>query len=128
MKIFKGNGEYIVDTNKLVELKSGTYGTIYPYEDKCLKVFKHVGYHKPSPIIAIKELSLPNFYKISSLLYNDDFKYIGYISDYYKPDDYNILENKEYLVNAINNMYEGILKLSERYTPCNADMQRFSCK
>ena len=115
MKIFKGNGEYIVDTDKLEELKHGTYGKIYPYEDnKCLKVFNNVGYHQSSPILTIKELSLPNFYKISDLLYNDDFKYVGYISDYYTPDDYNILENKEYLVNAINNMLEGIIKLTER--------------
>ncbi len=115
MKIFKGNGEYIFDDDNKDDVRHGTYGKIYPYNDnKCLKVFNNVGFHRPDPIITIKELSLPNFYKISDLLYNEDFKYIGYIADFYKPDDFNILDDKEYLVNAVNNIFNGIVTLTNR--------------
>ena len=109
MKIFKENGEYLVDTDELREISSGTYGTIYPYgEDKCLKKFKYVGYQQPDPIITIKNLSLANFYKIGDILYNEDFKYIGYISDFYRPDDFDILSDKEYLTCEVNNIYKSI--------------------
>ena len=113
--VYSSTGKYIINPDEKRVIDSGTYGTIYEYDkDTCFKVFKHQGIHKPDPIITLKELSLKNFYKIYDLLYDYNLEYTGYIMQYYKQEDFNILSDRDYLLDSVNGIYDGIMELTRR--------------
>ncbi len=113
MMVYSSDGKYIIDPNKQEEIEAGTYGKIYKYDDNtCFKVFKYEGFHKPDPIIMIKELSLKNFCKIYDLLYDQNLQYKGYIMKYYQQDGFDILSDKDYLLDSVNGIYDGIMELT----------------
>lgn len=110
MKVYSSDGKYIINPDEKEKMDYGTYGDIYKYNDEmCFKVFKHDGFHKPDPVLIVKDLNLKNFYKIIDLLYDQDLNYKGYIMQTYHKDDFNILSDKEYLLDSVNNMYDGIM-------------------
>ena len=114
--VYSDSGKYIIDVDEQKKIGSGTYGNLYKLDDDtCFKVFKSEGIHKRDPILTLKELDLKNFYKIYELLHNNNFVYAGYIMKYYKKDDTNILDNKEYLLDSVNNIYDGIIELTKNY-------------
>ena len=110
MKVYSSDGKYIIDVNESNKFDYGTYGNVFRYnEELSYKVFKHENIHKPDPIILLKNYKLENFNKIIDLLYNSKLEYSGYIMKHYEPDNFDILSNKEYLLNSVNNIYDGIM-------------------
>ncbi len=115
MKVYSSDGKYIIETDDMHIFDHGTYGNIYKYDDNtCFKVFKHIGFHKEEPIIVLKELELKNFNRIIDLLYDRNLQYAGYLTDFYQRDDFDILSDKEYLVDSVNNIYDGIMELTKK--------------
>ena len=110
MRVYSSDGKYIIDPEDKEQIDHGTYGNIYKLDDEtCFKVFKHDDYHKPGPVLVLKEFNLKNFYKIIDLLYDHNLRYKGYIMKTYPKDNFNILSDKDYLLDSVNNMYDGIM-------------------
>lgn len=110
MRVYSSDAKYIINPEEHEKINHGTYGDIYKYDDEtCFKVFKHEGFHKPGPVLVVKEFNLKNFYKIIDLLYDGNLNYTGYIMKTYQKDDFDILSDKEYLLYSVNNMYDGVM-------------------
>ena len=120
MKVYSSDAKYIIETDNYDVFDHGTYSNIYKLDDDtCFKVFKHENFHKPEPIILLKDLKLKNFYKIIDLLYDRNFIYSGYIMDYHQKDNYDILQYKELLVDSVNNINDGINELTKNFIQIN---------
>ena len=116
MKLYDSNGNYLIDTDNKESFNHGTYGKLYMYnDDTCLKIFNNPGFHNPKIIETLKEIELAYFYKIIELLYNENKKYAGYLCKYYNNTGYDILSNKDYLLDCINGLYNDIIELTRRY-------------
>ena len=109
MKLYSENNGLIIDTSEHHTFNQGTYSRIYDYnEDTCFKVFKEANIYRPEPIIILKSLDLKNFYQIIDLLYDSNHVYSGYLMKLYQSIDKDILTDKEYLVESVNNIYDSI--------------------
>ena len=125
MKVYSSDAKYIIETDNYDVFDHGTYSNIYKLDDDtCFKVFKHENIHKPEPIILLKYLKLKNFYKIIDLLYDRNFIYSGYIMDFHKKDNYDILQDKELLVDSVNNINDGINELTKNFIQITNELNK----
>jgi len=113
MIVYTSKGDGLFDTKNKDVYKEGTSGKIYLDGNYCHKIFNNPKEFTEKPFIILRELDLPNFYKILDYLYNDRVKFIGYTSNFIKEDDINILEDRDYLVRGFNNIFNGIKAFSK---------------
>ena len=115
MRLYSTTGDYIVDTETSKHLYQGSNGDIYKYNDElCFKVFKNIGFHEEEMALVLKSLNLKNFYKIIDLLYTGTLEYAGYMTEFYTKIDKDILLDKDYLLDSINNIHDSITELNKR--------------
>ena len=130
--VYKDSGEILheEDIKRLPIIGKGFSGTIYRYdEDKVIKLM-----NKPSRVCSfetldtIKNLQLPNFYRIYNLLSDGVTlnQYVGNIASYHKEETVDIWNMpSDWLIENYEGLYEAMTKLGEQQIeiydalPCN---------
>lgn len=134
-KIIYTNPYTSIDSKKIkkeIFLGKGNWGSVYRFDnDKAIKIIDHDGNNEQYEIISfIKNLNLPNFYKIYDVLYTMDFslkEYAGTISKYYQTKDIDIYTtSSSYLLDSFNALSESMNILGQHqitaYDFCNKNI------
>lgn len=91
-------------------------GIVYKINsDECFKKFKSKNFRVDREVLLlIQKLGLENFCKIKRLLYNKNKILIGYLMEYYKNENIDILTMPiEYTIDNLFKLYYSVIKLSE---------------
>lgn len=91
-------------------------GVVYKINsDECFKKFKSKKFRADKEVLLlIQELGLENFCKIKRLLYDKSKILIGYLMEYYKNENIDILTMPiEYTIDNLFKLYYSVIKLSE---------------
>jgi len=99
-------------------LSCGNYGSVYRYsDDKVIKLVDSDGTEEQyETMSSIKDLNLPNFYKLYEILYRNSVDGVktfgGTIAKYYPREDFDIfLQPSEYLLESFNSLYRAMIQL-----------------
>lgn len=91
-------------------------GLVYKLDgNECFKKFRSKSMRvDKAALVLIQELGLENFCKIKRFLYNESKTIIGYLMEYYKNEDIDILDMPmEYTIDNLCKLYHSIIKLSQ---------------
>ena len=113
MEIFDSKEKFILDTSNEKSYSLGTFGVIYKKDNQCIKVFNEFNVSK-EPFIILKSLNLSCCYQIIDYLYNIKKDFAGYKTPFYESDNFDILQNKEFLLREINGVYDGIFEFNRK--------------
>lgn len=121
MELFDKKGNKIhINTDKFIEIGSGCFGKVYRTPDGALKTINRGCVYPIDPKVLefLKESKLKGFYKIKDIYYDKHDEVRAYLMKYYEHYNMGLLENKEYLLESIYNLYKSVLYLSEHNIKC----------
>lgn len=121
--LFYTESGLVVDKKKIeknggVYLSSGNYGNAYKLNDKVVKlVFNDGSSEQYDTVSCIKNLSLPNFYKLYNVLSCEKSgikTFGGTISKFYSSEDVDIfLKPTDYLLDSFNSLHKSMVELGK---------------
>ena len=91
-------------------------GLVYKLDgDECFKKFRSKSMRvNKEALVLIQDLGLENFCKIKRFLYNERKTIIGYLMEYYKKEDIDILTMPmDYTIGNLCKLYNSVIKLSQ---------------
>lgn len=104
IKLYNEQDQKIVFNNPRI-IDSGTSGTLYRLDEG--RILKYITSNYHFDVTAIKDINkmnLPNFGRIYEFLYDSNYQFSGYITEYYKKQFHDILTMPtEY---SIENLYQ----------------------
>lgn len=116
------SSKLIIDKEEITKNKpigSGNWGHVYRYDnDKIIKITDKYGSSEQYEMVSfIKNLNLPNFYKIYDVLYHETVnvkEFSGTISKYYPEEKIDLFTTtSDYLLDSFNSLTEALKILSE---------------
>lgn len=117
-----------IEVDKNIILGSGSYGTAYKHNNKVIKLWNTPYSQDYKNFEILKELSLPNFYKLETLLYRTKESALkqnnpyGYTYKYLEEEDIDILTlPTNYTLDNLYNLYTTIQILT-KYNIRNIDL------
>lgn len=122
LKIYTELGNEILTCKYKFKLPLGTgvYGNVYKYNsNSVIKFQKNIGSFEQYDVVCeVKNLNLPNFYKIQNILSPDKTgskRYAGTIATYYKEGKENVWTiPSELFINEINSLIDSAIILGKR--------------
>ena len=112
------------DIRVLQFLGRGTSGRAFKLdEERVIKILNNSIPHRIKTLVTIKDLQLPNFYKLYDILYEGDLmleRYVGCISSYHKSEPVNIFEMpSSWIIDNFESLSESVIILGRNKIKIN---------
>lgn len=127
MELFDKKGNKIhINTDKFIQIGSGCFGKVYRTESGAFKTINSGCIYPVDPKVLeyLRDAKLKGFYKIKDIYYDKNDEVKAYTMKFYDQIKINLLENKDYLIESIYNIYHSILELSSQHIKCLDLMDR----